>query len=131
MQVERDVATEVGIEAHLVGIVTLVQYRFGGGQVLRPFCAPAWLADTDARQRALPAEFPQVLLGGAEVGLAQRGEVPALVPLKSIVRVTRFEINAREFIGGARCIRVLLGIILSIKRLLLVFPRLVGVVSNA
>src|ERR1035441_10326372 len=75
VQVERDVATEVGIEAHLVGIVALVQYRFGGGQMLRPLCAPAWLPDTDARQRALPAEFPQVLLGRAEVGRSEERRV--------------------------------------------------------
>ena len=54
--------------------------------------------------------------------------MPALVPLKGVVGVTRFQIDARQFIGGARRIRVLLGVILRVERLLLVFPRLVCVV---
>src|SRR5664279_1993929 len=33
-EVERDITAEVGIETRLVGIVALVQYRFGRGQVL-------------------------------------------------------------------------------------------------
>src|SRR5664279_1683580 len=83
-EVERDITAEIGIETHLVGIVALVQYRFGCGQVLLRFFASSWLSDTDTRQRALPSELPQVLLGRAHVGLAQRSEVPALVPLKSV-----------------------------------------------
>src|ERR1035441_5279273 len=104
-EVERDITAEVGIETRLVGIVALVQYRFGRVQVLLRFFPPSWLSDTDTRQRALPSELPQVLLGRAHVGLAQRSEVPALVPLKSVVRVARFEIDAGEFIqiGRASC----------------------------
>src|SRR5664280_3714573 len=126
-EVERDITAEVRIETHLVGIVALVQYRFGCGQVLLRFFASSWLSDTDTRQRALPSELPQVLLGRAHVGLAQRSEVPALVPLKSVVRVTRFEINPGEFIRCARRIRKLFSGVLRIERLPLVLCRLVRV----
>ena len=83
---------------------------------------------TRTRARALSQRNShRSLSAGVQVGLAQRGEVAALVPLKGIVGVTRFEINAREFIGRARRIGKLLGGVLQIECLLLVFCRLVGI----
>src|SRR5271157_724316 len=64
--VERDIASDVRIEARLVRIAAFVEDGLGGREMLLRFFLPA-LPRSDSRQRAFPAELPKVFLGWCPV----------------------------------------------------------------
>src|ERR1700722_15249534 len=81
--IEGDVAGEVGIKLHLLGILGVVEGYFGGSDVLLRVVR-IFPAGGNTGLRPLPAEQPQVLVGVAQIGFVGDRVVSHLVPLVGV-----------------------------------------------
>src|SRR5579871_6378947 len=101
-RIEGNVARQIRVELHLVGIIGLVESRPSGLHVLLSFVGVS-STGSHARLSALPAEEPKIFVSLGEIGLTRSRVVAHLVPLVSVIGIAQLKVDAGEFIAGFCC----------------------------